>query len=124
MKSSLESLPSVSFNFILSEQKHCFFFIQISDSGVVFDSVKSSQQTVPLKSPTETRSVHFPLIDLSNELISITSTMSLNNNNSSYDQSSNLTLSQNVGLSNSIIRQVRNLILFFFVFKTIFFSHQ
>jgi hypothetical protein len=56
-----------------------------------------------LKSPTETRSVHFPLIDLSNELPT---------NNSSYDQSSTLISSQNVGLSNlatsnSIIKSVR-----------------
>ncbi|CAF3722697.1 unnamed protein product [Adineta steineri] len=74
MKSSIESLPS------------------ISDSGVMLDSGRSSQQIVPpLRSPTEIRSVHFPLIDLSNETT---------NNNSFYDQTTVLNPTQNVGLSN------------------------
>jgi hypothetical protein len=79
---------------------------QMSDSGILFDSGKSSQQTAaPLKSPTEIRSVHFPLIDLSTETT---------NSNSSYEQSSTLISIQNIGLSNavtsnSIIKSVRSI---------------
>jgi hypothetical protein len=78
--------------------------IQISDSGILLDSGKSSQQIAPpLKSPTETRSVHFPSVDSSNESTT---------NNSSYEQSSTFISFQNVGLSNlatsnSIIKSVR-----------------
>ncbi len=78
--------------------------IQIFDSGILVDSGKSSQQLAPpLKSPTETRSVHFPLNDSSNELPT---------NNSSYEQSTILIPIQNVGLSNivtsnSIIKPVQ-----------------
>ncbi|CAF0912699.1 unnamed protein product, partial [Rotaria sordida] len=85
MKSSLESLPS------------------ISDSGILLDSGKFSQQVPsPLKSPTETRSVHFPLIDLSNASTN-------NNNNSSTEQPSTLISTQslpssNIGTSTSIIK--------------------
>ncbi|CAF3758135.1 unnamed protein product [Rotaria socialis] len=78
MKSSLESLPS------------------ISDSGILLDSGKFSQQTItPLKSPTDPRSVHFPLIDLSNT--------SPNNNASNENSSQNLPPS-NAGISTSIIK--------------------
>ncbi|CAF3758190.1 unnamed protein product [Rotaria socialis] len=80
MKSSLESLPS------------------ISDSGILLDSGKFSQQTItPLKSPTDPRSVHFPLIDLSNT--------SPNNNASNENSSQNLPPS-NAGISTSIIKPV------------------
>ncbi len=68
--------------------------LQISDSGILLDSSKSSQQPIaPLKSPTEARSVHFPLIDLSTETTT---------SNTSYDQSTILNPSQNVGLSNAV----------------------
>ncbi|CAF1359859.1 unnamed protein product, partial [Adineta ricciae] len=79
MKSSLESLPSVS------------------DSGVLLDSGRSSQQTAPsLKSPTESHSVRFPLIDLSSE------TQTTNNNTlaAPYEQVASLPTAQNVGLPN------------------------
>ncbi|CAF1300551.1 unnamed protein product [Rotaria sp. Silwood1] len=77
MKSSLESLPS------------------ISDSGILLDSGKFSQQAPsPLKSPTETRSVHFPLIDLSN---------SSNEQSTILSSSQNLP-SSNIATSNSIIK--------------------
>jgi hypothetical protein len=97
-----------------------FYLIQISDSGILLDSGKSSSQQIapPLKSPTETRSVHFPLIDLSNELPT--------NNPSSYEQSSSTIISsQNVGLSNqttsnSIIKSVRkNFEIIFIIFSRI-----
>jgi len=58
MKSTLESLPSVS------------------DSGVLLESNKSNPSVAtPLKSPTDARSVHFPLIDLSNETTTTTTNL-------------------------------------------------
>jgi hypothetical protein len=91
--------------------------IQISDSGVLLDSGKSSQQAAPpLKSPTETRSVHFPIVDLSNESTT---------NNSSYDQSSTFISSQNVGLSNQTtmnpnVKPVRKTFSYFFENKFVY----
>lgn len=104
MKSSLESLPSVYIIKLIFIYFYLFYFIQISDSGILFDSGKSSQQTAPpLKSPTDARSVHFPSSDFSNDSTT---------NNSSYDQSSTVISSQNIALSNqatsnSIIKSVR-----------------
>ena len=63
----------------------------------MLDSGRSSQQTAPsLKSPTESHSVRFPLIDLSSE------TQTTNNNTlaTPYEQVASLPTAQNVGSAN------------------------
>ena len=109
MKSSLESLPSVQSINSFSSPLSSLSSVQISDSGILLESGKSSQQPVPLKSPTESRSVHFPLLDLSNEFTS----MSVSSANPTPEASSNFATALNVGLSNTsasnpIIKSVRS----------------
>ena len=76
----------------------------------MLESSRSSQQTTaPLKSPTDARSVHFPLIDLSSDS---TGANANNTTITSYDQPTALTSAQNAAspgslAANPIVKSVR-----------------
>lgn len=86
MKSSLESLPS------------------ISDSGILLETNKPIQ---PLKSPTESRSVHFPFIDSTSDSTSYDQTSVQQNSTNSNIKSTSTTVKPTEKRSTGAISALR-----------------